>query len=132
MENTTGKIYFAIKTDDENFGLESFNKYLSIKPTRFLKMFEKGKTPVCSTWEYSSGDLTNPDFYAEIENLVTKLNEHQSEFVKLKSENIELEFVLQIVMRLGDETPGLSFSTKTIQFTNELDAIIDCDIYNSK
>ena len=132
MTETTGYTYFAIKTENESFELETFNKYLSIQPTRFQKMFERGKVPVCTIWEYSSGDLTNPYYFEEIEKLVAKLSEHKSEFLKLKSENPEVDFILEIVIKLGDETPGLHFSKETIQFVNDIDAVIDCDIYNSK
>ncbi|MCL9807646.1 DUF4279 domain-containing protein [Flavobacterium amniphilum] len=132
MTNTTGYTYFAIKTENKNFGLDTFNKYLSIQPTRFEKMFSRGKIPSCTIWEYSSSPLKNPIYFEEIEKLVAKLNEHKPEFLKLKSENPEVDFVLQVVVKLGDETPGLSFSKEIIQFINDTDAIIDCDIYNSK
>ena len=132
MIDTTGYTYFAIKTENKNFELETFNKYLTIQPTRFEKMFARGKVPACTIWEYSSGDLNNPYYFEEIEKLVTKLSEHKSEFLKLKSENPEIDFVLEIVIKLGDETPGLHFNKEIIQFVNDIDAIIDCDIYNSK
>lgn len=132
MINTTGHTYFAIKTDNEDFDLETFNNYLSIQPTRFEKMFTRGKVPACTIWEYSSGNLNNPNYFEELEKLVTKLSKHKSELLKLKSENTEIDFVLEVVIKLGDETPGLSFSKEIIQFVNDIDAIIDCDIYNSK
>ena len=132
MIETTGYTYFAIKTENENFELETFNKYLTIQPTRFEKMFTRGKVPVCTIWEYSSGDLTNSYYFEEIGKLVAKLSEHKSEFLKLKSENPEVDFILEIVIKLGDETPGLHFSKEIIQFVNDIDAVIDCDIYNSK
>lgn len=132
MIETTGYAYFAIKTENENFELVTFNKYLSILPTSFQKMFARGNVPVCTIWEYCSGDLTNPYYFEEIEKLVAKLSEHKSEFLKLKSENPEVDFILEIVIKLGDETTGLHFSKETIQFVNDIDAVIDCDIYNSK
>ena len=132
MKNTTGYIYFAIKTENEKLELEKFEKYLTLQPTRFQKMFKRGKTPVCTIWEYSTGNLTNSHFFEEIERLITKLNKHKFEFIKLKSENSEVEFVLEVVINLGDETPGLHFSEKTLKFITEVGGVIDCDIYNDK
>jgi hypothetical protein len=132
MENTTGYSYFAIKTENEKFGLKEFDNYLTLKPTRFQKMLEKGKIPVCTIWEYSTGNLTNPYFFEEIEKLIAELEKHKREFVKLKTENPEMEFVLEVVINLGDETPGLHFSKKTLEFVTEVGGIIDCDIYNNK
>jgi hypothetical protein len=132
MKDTTGYTYFAIKTENEKFELEEFDKYLTVKPTRFQKMFEKGKVPFCTIWEYSTGNLTNPYFFEEIEKLIAKLNKHKFEFIKLKSENPEVEFVLEVVINLGDETPGLHFSKKAMEFVTEVGGVIDCDIYNNK
>ena len=130
--NTKGQIYFALKTEDENLDLEFFEKFLSIKPTKFEKMFSRGKIPVCTIWEYSSGNLINPDYHKEIENLIEKLSKHKLEFLKLKNENPEISFVLEIVLHLGDESPCLNFSNKTISFMNDIGGMIDCDIYNEK
>lgn len=132
MTNTTGYVYFAIKTENESFDLDEFDKYLTIKPSHFEKMFSRGKVPVCTIWKYSSEDLINPYYFDEIEKLVEKLNKHKHEFLKLKSENPEIDFVLQTVINLGDETPGLHFDKRIIQFINDIDAVIDCDIYNDK
>ncbi|MFP9100854.1 DUF4279 domain-containing protein [Flavobacterium sp. RHBU_24] len=132
MKDTTGYIYLAIKTENKSIDLEWFNSHLTIKPTTFSKMFEKGKIPVCTSWEYSSGNFTNPFYADEIAKLISKLSNHTSEFLKLKSENPEFHFVFEVVMYLGDETPGLSFDKQTLQFLNTIGAEIDCDIYNSK
>lgn len=132
MKDTTGYTYFAMKTENENFGLQEFDKYLTLKPSRFQKKFEKGKVPVCTIWEYSTGDLTNPSFFEEIEKLISKLNNHKVEFLKLKADNPEISFVLEVVIYLGDKTPGLHFSEKTLEFVNNVGGVIDCDIYNKK
>lgn len=125
-------MYFAIKTENENFDLSEFNAYLTIKPTDFKRKFEKGKTPLCTIWEYSSDKLINPFYFQEIENLIDKLEPHKSEFILLKKENAEFTFVLEVVIFLGDETPGLHFSERTVKFINDLNGTIDCDIYNAK
>jgi hypothetical protein len=132
MKDTTGYSYFTIKTENEKLGLDDFEKYLSIKPTRFQKMHERGKVPVCTIWEHSTGNLTNPNFFEEIEKLIDRLNDHKFEFIKMKSSNPEIEFVLEVVIYLGDETPGLHFSKKTVEFVTEVGGVIDCDIYNCK
>jgi len=131
MINTTGHTYFAIKTENEATDLETFNNYLSIQPTKFQKKFERGKVPVTTSWQLSSGDLTNPDYFEEIEKLITKLNKHKTELLKIKKENPEIEFVLEVVIYLGDESPGLNFSQETIAFINDIGGTIDCDIYNA-
>lgn len=132
MTDTKGYIYFAIKTENEKFGLAEFKSYLTIEPTNFKQKNQNGKVPKCTIWEYSSRKLKNPYYYEEIEKLVDKLENHKSEFIKLKNDNPELQIILQTVIFLGDESPGLSFSNRTIQFINELNGEIDCDIYNEK
>ena len=132
MTNTEGYIYFAIKTENEEFGLTEFNSYLTIDPTDFKQKYQNRKVPKCTIWEYSSGKLKNPYYFEEIEKLVDKLENHKNELLKLKTENPEFHFVLQTVIFLGDETPGLSFSNRTIKFMNDLNGEIDCDIYNEK
>lgn len=130
--NTKGYIYFALKTEDENLDLEFFEKFLSIKPTKFEKMFSRGKIPVCTIWKYSTGNLINPDYHKEIENLIEKLSKHKLEFLKIKNENPEISFILEIVLQLGDEHPCLNISNKTISFMNDIGGMIDFEIYNEK
>lgn len=132
MTDTKGYTYFAIKTENENFGLSEFDSYLSIKPTDFKLKFENGKTPVCTTWELSSGKLKNPYFFQEIENLIDKLKKHKHELIELKKQKPELAYVLEVVIFLGDESPGLHFSERSIKFMNDINGSIDCDIYNEK
>ena len=132
MINTKGYTYFAIKTENENFGLSDFNSYLTIKPTDFKQKFENGKTPVCTIWEYCSGKLINPNYFKEIEKLIDKLENHKSELIRLKLRNPEFEYVLEVVIFLGDESPELYFSKRTVKFMNEINGTIDCDIYNEK
>lgn len=132
MVNTTGRCYFAIKTDIIGFGLEYFNKYLTISPTRFQEALSNGKNPKCTIWELSSEELINPSYCDEIENLISILNNHKAEFQKLKKENSEVEYVLQIIMYLGDETPALQINQDVLKFINDVGGFIDCDIYNSK
>ena len=132
MTDTKGYTYFAIKTENENFELSDFNSYLTIKPTDFKRKFENGKTPVCTIWELSSGNLTNPHYFQEIEKLIDKLQKHKSELIVLKRQNPEFTYVLEVVIFLGDESPGLHFSQRTLNFMNDINGIIDCDIYNEK
>ena len=108
MTNTKGYTYFAIKTENENFGLTDFDSYLTIKPTDFKRKFEKGKTPVCTIWEYSSGKLINPYYFKEIEELIDQLEKHKNELIRLKAQNPEFEYVLEVVIFLGDESPAVT------------------------
>lgn len=132
MIKTKGYTYFAIKTDDVDFDLSMFNTYLSIQPTNFTLMSQNGKVPKCTIWELSSGKLTNPFYFEEIEKLLDILEPHKLELLKLKQAHPKLTFVLQVVIFLGDETPGLHFSERTISFMNDFGGAIDCDIYNEK
>jgi hypothetical protein len=132
MIYSAGYLYFAIKTEDENFSLSDFNAYLSIAPTRFTQRGINGNRPFCSTWEYASADLTNSNYYAELEKLIASLSLHTKEFVRLKNQKADLFFVLQLVIYVGENSPALSFSTQVIQFLNEVGAEIDCDIYKLK
>ena len=132
MTNTTGYTYFVIKTENEKVKLEDFNAKLSINPTDFKKIYEKGHVPKCTSWEISSGKLVNPYFYEEIEKIIIKLEKHKTELIQLKKENPEFVYQFIVVIFLGDESPGLHFSEKTINFLNDIGASIDCDIYNEK
>ena len=129
MRDTKGYIYFAIKTDDANIDLLDFEEYLSIQPTKFEKMFQRGKVPKATSWNYYSENLVNPNYFEEIERLITILEVHADEFKKLKLKYPEMIFVLEVVIYMGKETPGLHFSKRTIKFINSMDAVIDCDIY---
>jgi len=59
-------------------------------------------------------------------------NDCESELIELKRQNPEFEYVLEVVIFLGDESPGLNFSERTIKFMNKINGTIDCDIYNEK
>ena len=132
MQKTTGYIYFYIKTEDENHNASFFDKYLSLKPTNLSQMGENGDRPICTTWEYSSGNLTNPIYHKEVNKIVKVLNKRKNELLTLKKENKELQMGLQIVVYLGDNQPELFFSKEVIDFMHYLGAEIDCDIYNDK
>jgi hypothetical protein len=43
MAKTKGYVYFAIITEDETLDISDFTKYISLKPTKFMKMYERGK-----------------------------------------------------------------------------------------
>lgn len=132
MIDTKGYIYFGIKTENENLTIENFNSILSIKPTKFERIFERGRVPKTTNWIYSTDELVNPYCFEVIENFIDALEPYKEEFKKLKLQYPEISMFLEVVLFLGDETPGLSFSRKIISFVHELGAEIDCDIYNSK
>ncbi|MCO6148413.1 DUF4279 domain-containing protein [Flavobacterium sp. NRK1] len=132
MIDTTGYVYFAIKAEDSDFDLALFNSFLTIQPTHYQKKFEKGSVPVCTIWEYGTKKLANPFYFEAIEQLIDVLENHTLEFLRLKKDYPSVEYVLEVVIYLGDETPGLSFSNRTVKFINDVGGIIDCDIYNSK
>ncbi|WP_419214230.1 DUF4279 domain-containing protein [Maribacter sp. X9] len=98
----------------------------------FKQKFENGKTPVCTIWEYSSVKLTNPFYFKEIEKLIDQLEKHKNELIGLKTQTPDFEYLLEVVLFLGDESPGLHFSQRTIKFMNDIGGTIDCDIYNEK
>jgi len=132
MQKTTGYIYFYIKTEDENHNSSFFDKYLSLKPTNFSQIGEKGDRPICTTWEYSSGALTNQIYHKEVTKLIKVLSVHKDELLRLKEENKDIQMVLQVVIYLKDNGPQLYFSKEVIDFLHYLEAEIDCDIYNDK
>jgi hypothetical protein len=76
--------------------------------------------------------LTNPYYFEEIEKLIDRLEKHKNELIGLKKQNPEFEYVLEVVIFLGDESPGLHLSQRTIKFMNDVSGTIDCDIYNEK
>jgi len=132
MQKTTGYIYFHIKTEEETHNLSFFDKYLSIKPTSFSQIGEKGNRPFCTTWEYSTGELTNHIYHIEVTKIIKKLSVHKDELLKLKEENKDIQMGLQVVIYLNDDSPQLYFNKEVIDFLFYLGAEIDCDIYNNK
>ena len=130
MTDTKGYIYFSITTEDESLSIKDFEKHISIQPTKFEKKFERGHVPKSTSWIFSTTELVNPYCYEEIEKLLTTLEPHKEEFKELKRQFSEVSMFLTVVLFLGDETPGLHFSKRVLNFVNELDAEIGCDIYN--
>jgi hypothetical protein len=132
MNNTTGYIYFYIKSENENHTLDFFNRYLTLKPTNFSQIGDKGNRPICTSWEFSSGELTSPIYHLEVTKLVKILNVHKEEFLKLKNKNKDIQMVLQVVIYLKEDSPQLYFNEEVIVFVHYLGADIDCDIFNNK
>ena len=132
MNPTRGYIYFAIKTEDEDLDLADFDKYLRVKPTKFEKIHSRGPVPKCTIWTYSTDELTNPTFYEVVEGLIKELLPYKDDFKRLKNEYEDIHYVLEVVIFLGDESPGLNFSRMVLDFLNDVGAEIDCDIYNEK
>lgn len=129
--NTTGKVYFAIKTENTDYNEQWFNQFLSLKATEFSQMRERGNVPKSTCWVFSSRDLVNADYSEEMIKLIKQLSVYEKEFINLKRTDADLSFVLQIVIHLGEETPALSFNLDVLSFVNKVGAIIDCDIYNN-
>lgn len=133
MINTTGYIYFAIKTENDSVDLDLFKRYIDLEPTKFQKMRSKnGIVPVCTSWNYSTDNLINPISYKVIENLIKELIPFKEGLINLKKDYPEFYFVLEVVLTIGDESPALSFNKDVLNFLNEIEAEIDCDLYNAK
>lgn len=132
MTESRGYIYFAIKTENQNLDLADFDKYLRIKPTKFDKMYSRGGVPKSTNWIYSTDELINPILYDVLEGLIKDLAPHKDDFKRLKDEYPEIRYVLEVVIFLGDESPGLNFSRTALDFVGAVGAEIDCDIYNEK
>lgn len=128
---TEGEIYFVIKTENPDIDIDIFNQYLSIAPTTFNRMLTKGISPKCTSWIYSSGKLIDADYSLEIEKLISKLIDRQKEFINLRKFYPEFQFFIQIVIYLGTDSPALHFNLNILNFLNNINAKIDCDIYNS-
>lgn len=94
-------------------------------------MLTKGISPKCTSWIYSSGKLKNTDYSLETKKLISKLIDHQKEFINLKKNYPEFNFSLQIVIYLGTDSPVVHFDLNILNFLNNINAEIDCDIYNS-
>ena len=131
MTETKTKIYFAIKTEDQNIDKGIIKQYISINPTEFELMYSRGKIPKCTIWEYSIPEFAHWDIHKELNILISKLEPCVEGFKRLKNER-DVNYVLQIVIYLGEETPALHFGSKVINFVSQIDAEIDCDMYNEK
>lgn len=132
MTDSRGYIYFAIKTENQNLDLADFDKFLGIKPTKFDKMYSRGRIPKSTNWLYSTDELVNPILLDLAEGLIKDLEPYKDDFKRLKNEYPEVSFVLEVVFFLGDESPGLHFSRTVLNFLSYVGAVIDCDIYNEK
>lgn len=131
MTQTRTKIYFAIKAEDENLDKIVIAKYIDIIPTKFELMFARGHIPKCTIWEYALPEFTNWDIEAELNKLVSILLPFKDGLIRLKKE-YDVNFVLQLVLHIGEVTPSLHFGSLVSKFASEIDADIDCDMYNEK
>ncbi|MBA5792945.1 DUF4279 domain-containing protein [Flavobacterium sp. xlx-214] len=129
--DTKGKIYLAIKTDNPNYTIDWFHKNISLHPTEFNLMFERGNVPKSTSWIFSTGELINADYSEELIDLINKLSIYENQLIKLKNTYSDINFTLQIVIFLGSNNPSLNFNPFVISFINKLSANIDCDIYNN-
>ena len=72
--NTTGKVYFAIKTENTDYNEQWFNQFLSLKATEFSQMRERGNVPKSTCWVFASRDLVNADYSEEMIKLIKQLS----------------------------------------------------------
>jgi hypothetical protein len=132
MTDTKACVYFGIKTENQELNEADFEQYLGLKATSFEKIYSRGHIPKCTIWEYSTGNLVNPIYYEAIEQIVAHLLPFKENLKKFKEAYPEVHYVFEVVIYLGDETPGLNFNLEVLSFLNEIGAEIDCDIYNKK
>lgn len=131
MTETRTKIYFAIKTDDKSVDENVIAKYININPTKFELMFSRGQIPKCTIWEYAIEEFTHLDIEQELYKLVSKIQPDKNGLMRLKND-WDVTFVIQLVLYIGEETPVLHFGSQITKFVSDIDAEIDCDIYNEK
>lgn len=129
MTQTRTKIYFAIKAEDENLDKNVIAKYMDIIPTKFEMMFARGNIPKCTIWEYALPEFTDWDIEQELNKLVNAMQPFKDGLIRLKKD-YDVNFVIQLVMYLGEETPSLHFGSVVTGFASEIEAEIDCDMYN--
>ena len=131
MTQTRTKIYFAINTEDQSVDDSTISKYINIPPTKFELMFARGHIPKCTIWEYALPEFTNWDIQTELNKIVSVMQPFKNGLIKLKEE-YDVSFVIQLVLYIGEETPSLHFGSSVTKFASEIEAEIDCDMYNEK
>lgn len=94
-------------------------------------MFARGNVPKCTVWEYGNPEFTNRDIELELDKLISPLSSNANGLKRLKND-WDVRYVLQFVLYIGEVAPGLHFSQKVTKFLSEIDAEIDCDLYNYK
>ena len=131
MAITYGYIYFGISTHEDGFTLDKFKEYLSLDPTSFKNKFEnKGKSPTRYLWRLEEEQKNEPNIYEEISVLISKLIPHKQELIELKNAHSHLEFVLEVVLFCGENSPALGLDSNAIKFLNDVGAEFDVDMYN--
>ncbi|PHR46230.1 MAG: hypothetical protein COA32_11800 [Fluviicola sp.] len=131
MSQTRTKIYFAIKSEDQNIDQKTIAQYIHLNPTKFELMYARGLIPKCTIWEYAIPEFTSWDIETELNELILKLSTYEEGLKRLKND-WKVDFVIQIVLRIGEETPSLHFGSIVTDFVSKVGAQIDCDIYNEK
>ena len=129
MTETRTKIYFAIKTEDQKIDQNTIKDYINLVPTKFELMFERGKVPRCTSWIYETAEFIELDIEPEFNELISILSPYIAGLKKLKND-FDVEYVFQLVIRIGEHTPALHFGNNITRFASEINAEIDCDMYN--
>lgn len=128
------EVYFCLNGD---FDPEEITSELGIDPTSQSKKGEKGKYAKelsFSSWIFSTGRVVSDeiDIYDLSEKLISKI-EHKEGIIKELNLKRNYQAKLQVVVLLSSNkdvsTPAIGFSQKVIQFLNQVNALIDIDLY---
>lgn len=132
MVETEAVVYFAIKTDDDSIEEQTINNFIGLKPTKFIKKYEKGNIPKCTIWEFSTETLKNPNVSEMIDNVISVLSPVRTKLKEFKKCYPEIYYVLEIVIYHGDLAEGFCLDSSQLFFLVEIDAEVDVDQYNYK
>lgn len=132
MTDTEAMVYFAIKTEDSSIEENTINGFLGLNPTRFAKIYSKGKTPKCTIWEVSTGKVKNPNMVFMIDKIIRVISPFKEKLIKFRELYTDVVYVFEIVIYHGDNAAGFSLENEQLRFLSEIGAFIDVDQYNYK
>jgi hypothetical protein len=142
LEKTNVKVYFSLYGDQ--FPIDHISKELNLRPTHSHTMGElisrKNNFNIAQTikhirketvWELSTEYEESLDVTVQLNKILKQLLGKEEKIVEL-SNKYKLECKFMIVIRMNDGfTPALIINKEIIEFTNKIDAEIECDLYSN-
>jgi len=133
-ETHEAEVYFCLNGD---FDPEEITSELGIGPTSQSRKGEKGrysKELSFSSWILSTGRVVSDevDIYDLSEKLISKIDNRKNiirELVLKHNYQSKLQAVVLLSSKKDVSTPAIGFSQKVIHFLNQVNALIDIDLY---
>lgn len=132
MKNTHVKAEFVIILDDK-LNPEFITERLNLTPTESWmkgddiegKIHKRKET----CWSVSTEYEESFDINDQLSKLIAVLQDKKDILIELKKQ-CDMKFIIEIIVRVRkEETPAMYFEREIITFINDLQAVIDIDLY---